>query len=99
VSPTEVEETVFRTGLVTEVAAVGVPDEELGQAIIVVAVPPQGSELDVGRINEECRKLLPRYMIPRMIISRENLPRNPNGKIDRPRILREMLERENRGTR
>jgi acyl-CoA ligase (AMP-forming) (exosortase A-associated) len=92
VSPTEVEEAVFRTGLAAEVAAVGVPDAELGQAIIVVAVPPDGDVLDVDAINKECVKQLPPYMNPRMILSRDSLPRNPNGKIDRPLVLQHMIE-------
>ncbi len=94
VSPTEIEEVVFRTGLAAEVAAVGVPDAELGQAIIVIAVPPEGSELDSGAIIEECRQQLPLYMVPRRIVGRDTLPRNPNGKIDRPLLLKEMIEAE-----
>jgi acyl-CoA ligase (AMP-forming) (exosortase A-associated) len=92
VSPTEVEEVVFRSGLAAEVAAVGVPDAELGQAIMVFAVPPDGEALDVEAINKECRKQLPPYMIPRMILSRDSLPRNPNGKIDRPLVLKQMIQ-------
>jgi acyl-CoA synthetase (AMP-forming)/AMP-acid ligase II len=98
VSPTEVEEVVFQTGLVSEVAAVGVPDDELGQAIVVIAVPLPGQTLDADRINEGCRKLLPPFMVPREIIGSETLPRNPNGKIDRPRVHREMVERRNEAT-
>jgi acyl-CoA ligase (AMP-forming) (exosortase A-associated) len=93
VSPTEVEEVVFRTGLVAEVAAVGVPDDELGQKIVIVAVPAPGTELDSAKIIEECRKLLPLYMVPQEFLSREALPRNPNGKIDRSRLHREIVER------
>jgi acyl-CoA synthetase (AMP-forming)/AMP-acid ligase II len=98
VSPTEVEEIVFRTGLVSEVVAVGVPDDELGQAIIVVVTPEPGTELDVARITEECRKLLPPYMMPGEIIGHGQLPRNPNGKIDRPLIQREVAERNLRSS-
>ncbi len=33
---------------------------------------------------KECQRRLPAYMVPAQItIQRENLPRNPNGKIDR----------------
>jgi acyl-coenzyme A synthetase/AMP-(fatty) acid ligase len=95
VSPTEIEEVVFRTGLVAEAVAIGVPDAELGHSIVVAAVPPVGSELDIEQIYEEFRRQLPRYMVPAEILSREVLPRNPNGKIDRPLILRELIAREN----
>jgi acyl-coenzyme A synthetase/AMP-(fatty) acid ligase len=36
--------------------------------------------------------------VPREIIGSETLPRNPNGKIDRPRVHREMVERRNEAT-
>ena len=44
VSPTEIEEVVFATGLVADAAAVGVPHPTLGQAIVVVATPAPGGE-------------------------------------------------------
>jgi acyl-CoA ligase (AMP-forming) (exosortase A-associated) len=93
VSPTEVEEVIFRSGLVAEVCAVGVPHEELGQAIVVFAVAPAGQDLDVDGIGEACRRQLPRYMVPNDIQARGSLPRNENGKIDR-RLLREELARK-----
>jgi acyl-CoA ligase (AMP-forming) (exosortase A-associated) len=92
VSPTEVEEVIFRTGLVSEIAAIGLPDDELGQAIVVVAAPPEAQALDVDAVRDACRKLLPRYMVPSQILERSDLPRNPNGKIDRTSIRRELIE-------
>jgi len=91
VSPTEVEEVVFQTGLVAEVAALGIPDAELGQAIIVVVTAREGGEIDVDALAAECRARLPLYMIPRQILVRASLPRNPNGKIDRKGIQTELL--------
>ncbi len=85
VSPTEVEESLYATGLVGECVALGVADAALGQAIVVVATPPAGqSELDVEALLRECRNNLPVYMVPRRIeVHAGHLPRNPNGKIDR----------------
>jgi acyl-CoA ligase (AMP-forming) (exosortase A-associated) len=92
VSPTEVEEVVFQTGLVSEAAAVGIPDEELGQAIVVVAVSSDGTPLDGDRLREECRRALPLYMVPADFVARDALPRNPNGKLDRQRIRADLLD-------
>src|SRR6266850_403624 len=39
VSPSEIEEVVFATGLVADAAAVGVPHPALGQAIALIAAP------------------------------------------------------------
>jgi acyl-CoA ligase (AMP-forming) (exosortase A-associated) len=92
VSPSEVEEVAFRTGMVGEAAAVGVPDDELGQAIVLFAAGPDGGPVDVDRLAEECRKQLPLYMVPRRYVTRDSLPRNPNGKIDRVRLRGELLD-------
>ncbi|HEX9172939.1 MAG TPA: acyl-CoA ligase (AMP-forming), exosortase A system-associated [Telluria sp.] len=84
VSPGEVEEIVYATGLVAEAAAVGLPHPELGQAIALVALAPDGAPLAAEALVAECRRRLPAYMVPAHVeIRTEALPRNPNGKIDR----------------
>ncbi len=86
VSPTEIEETVYATGLVGECIAFGVEHAALGQAIHVIATAPDGSAaVDVRALLSECKQRLPAYMVPVGIATRPGpLPRNPNGKIDRP---------------
>ena len=84
VSPTEVEEVVYATGLVGEVAALGVAHSVLGQAIVVLATSRPGTTLDTEVLLAECRQRLPAFMVPARIVARSaSLPRNPNGKIDR----------------
>ena len=92
VSPTEIEEAVFATGLVADAAAVGVKHPTLGQAIAVVATPAPGTERDAEKLLAECRKQLPNFMIPAHIEWREMLPRNPNGKYDRPKLAAELAD-------
>lgn len=83
VSPNEIEEAVYATGLVTEAAAFGLPHPVLGQAIVVIAVPRAG-ELTIETLLNELRPALPAYMLPSHIELRDSsLPRNANGKIDR----------------
>jgi acyl-CoA synthetase (AMP-forming)/AMP-acid ligase II len=84
VSPTEVEEVVFATGLVQDVAAVGVPHPVLGQAIVIVATPADTRQPESQALLAACRKQLPAFMVPLHVEWRETLPRNPNGKYDRP---------------
>lgn len=84
VSPTEVEEVIYATQLVSEVAAVGIPHPELGQCIMVVVSLHPGKLLDAAELLMECKRRLPTYMVPAHIrIHETTLPRNPNGKIDR----------------
>jgi acyl-CoA ligase (AMP-forming) (exosortase A-associated) len=90
VSPTEIEEVIFATGLVSDAAALGIPHPSLGQAIVVVASVAPNRKPDSEILLNECRNLLPNYMVPLRIEWRESLPKNPNGKIDRSRLASEM---------
>lgn len=84
VSPTEIEEAVFRTGLVSELAAFGVPHPALGQAIVVVARPAGDARGDTAALLAACKARLPLFMMPLHVEwSAGALPRNANGKIDR----------------
>jgi acyl-CoA ligase (AMP-forming) (exosortase A-associated) len=87
VSPTEVEEIVYASGLVGDAVAVAAPHPTLGEAIVLVASPAQ--EGDTGRPTSDdllayCRIKMPTYMLPQHIEWLDSLPRNPNGKFDRP---------------
>ncbi len=92
VSPSEIEEIVFATGLVADAAAVGVPHAKLGQAIVVVATAAADSAPDGERLLEECRKQMPAFMVPHHVQWRDALPRNPNGKYDRPKLAAELRD-------
>jgi acyl-CoA ligase (AMP-forming) (exosortase A-associated) len=83
VSPTEIEEVVYGSGAVAEAVAIGVSHPTLGQAVVIVATPPDGGKVDADRILLTCRKELPAFMVPQKIVEMATLPRNPNGKIDR----------------
>jgi acyl-CoA ligase (AMP-forming) (exosortase A-associated) len=92
VSPTEVEEMIHSTRLVGEVAAIGIPHDVLGQAIVLFATPNGSSGFDKDAILRQARSQMPPYMVPQHIIERGTLPRNPNGKIDRKLLAQEALE-------
>jgi acyl-CoA ligase (AMP-forming) (exosortase A-associated) len=89
VSPMEIEEVAYSTGLVRDAVALGVEDPRLGQRIVLIASPADG-ELDVQRLLGELRQQLPLYMVPSDVIVRAELPRSPNNKFDR-NVLREEL--------
>ncbi|MET8853697.1 acyl-CoA ligase (AMP-forming), exosortase A system-associated [Amycolatopsis sp. NPDC004625] len=79
VSPAEVEEAAYATGLVGEAAAFGVPDPVLGHRIVLAVAP----EADAEAISRALAKELPAYMLPRRIEVLPKLPRSVNGKFDR----------------
>jgi acyl-CoA ligase (AMP-forming) (exosortase A-associated) len=87
VSPTEVEEAAYDTGLVRDAVALGVPDDRLGQRIVLVATPATpGGTPDAAELLAALRRALPLYMVPSRIDLRTELPRSPNGKFDRPAL-------------
>lgn len=92
VSPTEIEEAAYETGLVRDAVALGVPDEQLGHRIVLVASPPPGGEVDAPALLAALRKELPLYMVPSGVVVRLALPRSPNGKLDRVLMRQELVE-------
>lgn len=90
VSPTEIEEVIYASGQAAEAAALGIPHPVLGQAIVVVIKPLDPALFDSEIIISHCRQTLPNFMIPARITSRDTLPRNPNGKIDRKQLASEL---------
>lgn len=92
ISPGEIEEVLMNAHGVVEVVAVGVPHPALGQAIIAVVYSPDEA-LNSSALLRECRQMLPVYMVPAHIdIRHENLPRNPNGKLDRSFIRTSLCD-------
>jgi acyl-CoA ligase (AMP-forming) (exosortase A-associated) len=91
VSPAEVEEVVYRTGLVRDAVAMGVADPELGQHILIAVSPAEGAPaVDEAALLAELKRQLPLYMLPKRVVVRPELPRTPNGKFDRNRLRQEL---------
>ncbi|GAA3437688.1 acyl-CoA ligase (AMP-forming), exosortase A system-associated [Kutzneria kofuensis] len=86
VSPTEIEEAAYATGLVGEAVALGVDDERLGQHIVLVATLLG----DAGDLAGKLAEALPAYMLPHRIEVRDQLPRSVNGKFDRHLLAKEL---------
>lgn len=82
VSPKEVEDVVCEVPGVVEVAAIGVPDTVLGQAVKVFLVPYNG-ELGVKAVLRHCASRLESFMVPKYVEFVTSLPKTANGKIDR----------------
>lgn len=90
VSPTEIEEVAYDTGLVRDAVAMGIDDSRLGQKIVLVATPAAGAGLDPDALTEAFRRQLPLYMVPAAVLVRAEMPRSPNGKYDRNLIRSEL---------
>ena len=100
VSPSEVEEAAFASGLVSDAVAIGIPHGVLGHMIAVVASPAPGRAQDTEALLKAFRNLVPTFMVPGHIAWRDSLPRNPNGKYDRAGLtaeLRQQLQQKTDG--
>lgn len=86
VSPSEVEEVIYASGLVSEVVTLGIPHPSLGQAIVAAFAPGHEKECTPEQLINECKQQLPSYMVPAHVARYDALPRNPNGKIDRKQL-------------
>ena len=91
ISPTEVEDLVLASGVVSEVVAVGMPDERLGQAVVIIAVATEPGANPTDSLLQHCRETMPLYMVPVRVDWRSGLARNPNGKYDRVALKAELM--------
>ncbi|MBN1464147.1 acyl-CoA ligase (AMP-forming), exosortase A system-associated [candidate division KSB1 bacterium] len=85
VSPTEVEEVLYKHPKVKDSMVLGIPDDVYGQSIKAVVAHKDGS-LSREELISHCKAMLPPYMIPGDVEIWDELPRNSNGKIDRAQI-------------
>jgi len=84
--PVEVEHFLHTHPAVKDVAAIGFPDERLGEVIAVVIEVVPGKSLTEAEVLEYCSQF-PRYKRPKKIFFGE-VPRSPTGKIEKPKLRR-----------
>lgn len=89
ISAVEIEEAILENPEIHEVAAIGVPDEILGERIRVYIVPRDEGEFDQSRFAKFLRNRLSPHKIPSEIIPRSDLPKNESGK-----VMKDVLRQE-----
>jgi acyl-CoA synthetase (AMP-forming)/AMP-acid ligase II len=72
---------------VLDVAAIGLPDERLGEIVAIIITVAPGKTLTEADVFTFCAKL-PKYKRPRKIFF-GNVPRNPTGKIEKPKLRKQ----------
>jgi acyl-CoA synthetase (AMP-forming)/AMP-acid ligase II len=88
VSPTEVEEVLFQSGLVRAAAVIGIPDEVLGQRIKAFVVAKEGESVKGAGLIDFCAERMPRHMVPKAVEVLAEIPKTPTGKVDYPALRR-----------
>lgn len=84
--PREIEEVAHAVEGIYEVAAIGVPDDRLGERIVAYVVLEAGASVPEETLLQRCGDQLARYKVPREVRFLDALPRNATGKIDRRRL-------------
>lgn len=81
VYPAEVENVLYEHPAIGEIAVIGLPDEQWGEAVVAVAALKQGTNLDLEELRTFATDRLARYKLPRRLEIVAALPRNPAGKV------------------
>jgi len=92
VFPAEIEDFLHAHPSVKDVAAIGYPDERLGEVVTVVIDVVPGKVLTEEDVLQYCEKF-PKYKRPRKIFFGE-VPRNPTGKIEKPKLRKKYIGME-----
>ena len=83
VYPAEVERALSDLDGVTDVAVVGVPDEEWGETVVAVVSLADGHEVTIDAVREHAATRIARYKLPRRLQIVQAVPRNASGKLDK----------------
>src|SRR6267378_3534042 len=88
----EIETALHALGWLHECAVVAVPSNGFeGMTICCAFVPGVTGGVTPARLRESLSKLVPNYMLPSRWLELDVLPKNANGKIDRPRLTEAFL--------
>jgi fatty-acyl-CoA synthase len=87
--PQEIEDCLTLHPKVTDVAVVGVPDAEMGEAVKAVVQPAADAEPGPGlerELLDFVRDRIAHYKAPRSVDFTDSLPRTPTGKLAKSRL-------------
>ncbi|KAI6172452.1 hypothetical protein M3Y98_00974700 [Aphelenchoides besseyi] len=88
VYPKEVEDTIDALDLVKEVAIIGVPHPDFGEAVVAVCIPKTGKTSDdlAVKLKSEVKSRLANYKRPKKYLFVEDYPRNFIGKVQKNKL-------------
>jgi acyl-CoA synthetase (AMP-forming)/AMP-acid ligase II len=92
VFPREVEDAVARFEGISEVAVVGVPDDEWGQRVVAFYTTSPQARLDESILAQHCRDALPGFKRPREFRQVPAMPLTSTGKIDKKALRATAVE-------
>ena len=90
VYPKEIEALIDKIEGVLESAVVGISDADLGERVVAIIVPKEGSEIDASEVISLIKEQLAGFKVPKEVKFIDQLPRNAMGKVQK-NILRETF--------
>jgi long-chain acyl-CoA synthetase len=98
ISPREIEEALYTHPAVREVVVVGIPDPTYGENIAAFVALKEGKSATEEELRAHCAAAVTKFKLPALILFRDDLPKNANGKLDRKILRRELAEQRTRAT-
>ncbi|MEE4108270.1 MAG: AMP-binding protein [Halieaceae bacterium] len=92
----EVEDILLEAPGVADIAVIGIPDEEWGEAVVALVVTPDGHAPDHNALNRFCLERMARFKRPKYYLFLDELPRNASGKVLKRQLRQELAGAENR---
>jgi len=92
VYPGQIEDVLKQHPKVKDAAVIGVDDRLKGQVIVAVVALKEGVQAQKEELLMYCKDRLPDYRVPKTILIREDIPRDPAGKLLRRIIRRDVAE-------
>jgi acyl-CoA synthetase (AMP-forming)/AMP-acid ligase II len=89
ISSKEIEDVLAEMPQVVEVAIVGIPHPDLGEAAKAFIVTRDGAELPYKQIADHCKGRLPGYAVPREVAYLRELPKNASQKVIKRTLIAE----------
>jgi len=90
----EIEDVIMRHSSVEEVAVIGLPDKDLGEKIVacVVLKSDWNGKTPEANVQDFCKKLLPRFKVPKEVKIFKELPKNILGKVLKKELRKTLIK-------
>lgn len=98
VSPQEVEDILNKHPKVKESYVVGIPDEVKGEIVMAFIILNDGAEATEEEMIQYCKEQMASFKVPQRVEFRssEQFPRTGSGKVQKNKLIEEIITRNQR---